>query len=124
MTGISGPKGESALKCLHMFHAAILQRPRGQQCRSDDEVIERAKEAASSPAALRRMVEALVADASADDDEETAPMREALCATRGRRALEQTSGALSMRRVRARLELRFAGCSLRSPSTQGKRRAS
>ena len=55
---------------------SFIQRPRGQQCRSGDEVIERAKEAASSPAALRRMVEALVADASADDDEETAPMRE------------------------------------------------
>ena len=118
MTGISGPKGESALKCLHMFHAAILQRPRGQQCRSDDEVIVRAKEAASSPAALRRMVDALVADASADDDEETAPLREVV------RDSGETSGALSMRRVRARLELRFAGCNLRSPSTQGRRRAS
>ena len=74
---ISGGRRE-ALISLDVFHAVILQRPRGQQCRSDDEVIARAKEAASgpAPAALRRMVNALVADASADEDEETAPLRE------------------------------------------------
>ena len=64
------------------------------------------------------MVNALVADASADEDEETAPLREVV------RDSGETSGALSMRRVRARLALDFGGCNPRSPSTQGRRRAS
>ena len=63
-TSLLTAKGRAALNVYYLAHAAIFCRPAGSTAYSDDEMLSRARRAATSADALASMVEELLLDAS------------------------------------------------------------